>query len=132
MAIKINTTLANARLDLITAARDAGGAAGDIEIYNGTRPATGGPVTTLLATANFAFPSAPPASGGVLTANAITGNNAVDTGEATWFREVDSNGAFVADGDVGTSGSDLNLNTTSLVSGVPVSIASYVNGAGNI
>jgi hypothetical protein len=37
----------------------------------------------------------------------------------------------VLDGSVGTSGSDLNLNTTSIVSGATVSISSFTITAGN-
>lgn len=132
MAIKINVTLANARLDQVTVARDAGASGGKIQIYNGVRPATGGAATTMLAELTFSDPSSPVAAGGVLTANAITGANALVTDTASWFREVDSNGAFILDGDVGLSGSDLNLNTVDLVSGVPVSISSYILNAGNL
>lgn len=132
MAIEINDTLANARADQITAARDAGAGAALIRIYDGTRPAKGGAVTTLLAELTFSDPSSPSASSGVLTASTITGANAVATGTATWYREVDSNGLFVLDGDVGTSGSDLNLNTTSIVVGNPVNITSYVVTEGNL
>lgn len=130
MAIALSATLRNNRADQITSF--AGGSA-LIRIYNGTRPATGGTVTTLLAqlTCNATF--APAASGGVLTLNAITQDSGADaTSTATWFRIVKSDGTtFVLDGDVGTSGSDLNLNTTSIVSGGPVAITSFVLTEGN-
>lgn len=132
MAIEINDTLANSRADQITVARDAGAGAGLIRIYDGARPSKGGAATTLLAELTFSDPSSPSASGGVLTASTITGANAVATGTATWYREVDSNGLFVLDGDVGVSGSDLNLNTTSIVVGNPVNITSYVVTEGNL
>jgi hypothetical protein len=132
MTIEINDTLANARADQITTARDAGAGGGLIRIYDGVRPAKGGTATTLLAELTFSDPSSPAASSGVLTASTITGANAVATGTATWYREVDSNGLFVLDGDVGTSGSDLNLNTTSIVVGNPVNITSYVVTEGNL
>jgi len=132
MAIEINDTLANSRADQITAARDAGAGAGLIRIYDGVRPAKGGAATTLLAELTFSDPSSPSAASGVLTASTITGANAVATGTATWYREVDSNGLFVLDGDVSTSGSDLNLNTVSIVVGNPVNITSYVVTEGNL
>lgn len=132
MAIEINNTLANSRADQITTARDAGAGAGLIRIYDGARPVKGGTATTLLAELTFSDPSSPSASSGVLTASTITGANAVATGTATWYREVDSNGVFVLDGDVGVSGSDLNLNTTSIVVGNPVNITSYVVTEGNL
>jgi hypothetical protein len=37
----------------------------------------------------------------------------------------------MVDGDVGTSGSDLNLNTVSLVSGATVAVTSFTVTAGN-
>lgn len=132
MALSYNTTLRNNRANEITTLTDAGAGAGFIRIYNGTRPATGGAVTTLLAELTFSDPSFAAASGGVLTASSITQDaSANTTGTATWFRQVDSDGNFVLDGDVGTSGSDLNLNDVSIVSGVPVSITSYVITEGN-
>lgn len=133
MALEFADSLANARANAITAARDAAVTAGKIRIYDGVRPAKGGAVTTLLAELTFGDPSAPSASAGVLTANAITQDASADnTGTATWFREVDGDNTFIMDGDVGTSGSDLNLNTTSIVAGLPVSISSYVNTEGNL
>ena len=131
MTIGISTALANARLDQTTTARDAGAGAAKLRVYDGTRPATGGTVTTLLAELTFSDPSAPAASTRTLTINTITGANAVATGTATWFREVDSNDVFIQDGSVGTSGEDLNLNTVSIVSGNTVNVTSYVITEGN-
>lgn len=129
MALAYSTTLRNAMLDQITSAV---GASGLLRIYDGTRPATGGAATTLLAelTCNATF--APSASGGVLTLNAITQDSSANaSGAATWFRITTSGGAAVIDGNVGTSGSDLNLTTTTIVSGQPVSVTSFVITEGN-
>ena len=130
MALGYSVTLRNAQLDAITT---RAGASALLRIYSGTRPATGGTATTLLAelTCNATF--APGASSGVLTLNAITQDSSANaTGTATWFRIVQSDGAtHVMDGDVGTSGSDLNLTTTSIVSGQPVSISSATITRGN-
>jgi hypothetical protein len=122
-------SIRNVMLDAITT---RAGASALLRIYDGSRPATGGAVTTLLAqlTCNATF--APAAAAGVLTLNAITGANASASGTATWFRIVQSGGAnFVLDGSVGTSGSDLNLTTTTIVSGQPVSVTSVVITEGN-
>lgn len=133
MALEFADTLANARALAITTARDAAVTAGKIRIYDGVRPAKGGTATTLLAELTFSDPSAAAAVAGVLTANAITGDASADnTGTATWFRELDGDNVFVIDGDVGTSGSDLNLNTVAIVAGLPVNITSYVNTEGNL
>jgi hypothetical protein len=125
MALAYSATLRNTMLNTITT---AAGASALLRIYSGTRPATGGTATTLLAelTCNATF--APAASGGVLTFNAITQDTSADsTGTATWFRIVKSDGTtHVLDGNVGSSGSDLNLTTTSIVATQPVSVTSFV------
>lgn len=130
MTIGMNVTTRNAWLDDITS---RAGASALLRIYDGSRPATGGTATTLLAelTCNATF--APAASGGVLTLNAITQDSSANaTGTATWFRIVQSGGStHVLDGSVGTSGADLNLNSTSIVSGGTVSISSFTITAPN-
>lgn len=129
MTLGLSTTLRNAMLDAITTAV---GASGLLRIYDGTRPATGGTATTKLAelTCNSTF--APSASSGVLTLNAITADSSADaTGTATWFRITTSGGTAVIDGSVGTSGADLNFNTTSIVSGANVSVSSFTITAPN-
>lgn len=129
MALAYSTALRNTRMDAITTAI---GASGFLKIYSGTRPATGGTVTTLLATLTLNSTFAAAAASGVLTANAITqDSSAAATGTATWFRITTSGGAFVMDGNVGTSGSDLNLTTTSIVATQPVSVTSFVDTEGN-
>jgi hypothetical protein len=126
MALQFSTTLRNAMLDAITSAI---GASGKLRIYSGTKPATVADAITgtLLAdlTCNATF--APAASSGVLTLNAITSDSSADaTGTATHFRIYKSDGTTaVLQGDVGTSGSDFNLNTTSLVSGATVACSSF-------
>jgi hypothetical protein len=123
-------TLRDAMLDAITT---RAGNAALLRIYSGTRPATGGTATTLLAELTCGTPFAAAAVNGVLTLSAITQDASANaTGTASWFRIVQSDGStFVLDGDVGTSGSDLNLTTTSIVSGQPVSISSFVITEGN-
>lgn len=130
MAIGFASGLRNARADAITT---FAGGSGKLRIYDGTRPSTGGTATTLLAelTCNATF--APAASGGVLTLNSITADTSANaTGTATWARFVKSDGTtFVMDCSVGTSGADINLNTTSIVSGASVSITSATITEGN-
>lgn len=124
MALGYDVSIRNAMLDEITA---RAGANALLRIYSGSRPATGGTATTLLAQLTCGSTFAPAASGGVLTLNAITQDSSADaTGTASWFRIVKSDGStHVLDGNVGTSGSDLNLTTTSIVAGQPVSISSF-------
>lgn len=132
MALSYSTTLRNAQLDAVTT---TAGASGKLRIYSGTRPANvAASITgTLLAelTCNATF--APAASSGVLTLNSITQDASADaTGTATHFRLWKSDGTTaVIDGDVGTSGSDLNLNSTSITSGATVSVTSFTITCGN-
>lgn len=125
MAVALSTTIRNAFGDAITT---AAGAAPLLRIYNGTRPATAGAATTLLAELVCNATFAPSTSGGVLTLNSIANDvSANATGTATWGRLVKSDGTtFVMDFDVGTVGSDCNLNTVSITSGGPVAITSAV------
>lgn len=129
MALGYVAALRNAKLNAITTAV---GSNALLRIYSGTRPATGGAETTVLAelTCNATF--APAASGGVLTLNSITGDASANaTGTATWFRILTSGAVPQIDGSVGTSGSDLNLTTTSIVATQPVNVTSFVITEGN-
>lgn len=130
MTAGFSTTLRNARLDAITT---AAGASAKLRIYNGSRPATGGTATTLLAELTCGATFAAAASGGVLTVSAITSDTSADaTGTATWARLVKSDGTtFVADFSVSTAGADINLNTTSIVSGAAVAVTSGSITEGN-
>lgn len=132
MALAILEAVRNLMLDEIVTRLDADAGAGSLRIYDGTRPATGGAVTTLLAQLALTDPVAPAASGGVVTFSSIADDTSADaTGTATWFRLHDNSGDFVVDGDVGTSGSDLNLNSVSITSGGTVSVTSLTITAGN-
>lgn len=126
MAIGYSTSLRNTRLDAITTAI---GTSGLCRIYSGTRPATVNTAlsgNTLLAELPASSSFAAAASGGVLTANAFTADSSADaTGTATWATFTTSGGTRVADYNVGTSGSDLNLNTTAISAGAQVSITSF-------
>lgn len=130
MTMAYEATLRSAMVDAITA---RAGNAALLRIYDSTgagRPSTGGAITTqvLLAELVCGTPFAAGASNGVLTLGAITQDPSANaTGTATWFRIVKADGTtFVLDGAVGTSGSDLNLTTTSIIITQPVSITSFV------
>lgn len=125
MALKIATATRNAAADASAALLNTG----YIRIYSGTRPAN--PQTalsgnTLLAELRFGATAFSAASNGVATANAITQDSSADaSGTATFARILKSDGTSVwGDCDVGTSGSDINLNSVSIVAGGTVSITS--------
>lgn len=132
LALGYATGVRNSMLDAINTAINAGAGAGLVRIYDGTRPATCGTATTLLAELTCSDPACAAASGGVLTFSAITADSSANaTGTATWFRVVDSTGTCVYDGNCGTSGSDLNFNSTAISTGQQVSITSMTITAGN-
>lgn len=129
MTTGYNVSLRNAQLDAI--ATFAGNGA-KLRIYDGSRPATGGTATTLLAEFTLGSPFASSASSATLSPTLPSNTTGLANGTATWFRIVKSDGTtHVLDGSVGTSGADLNLNTTTISSGVAVSITSFSISRGN-
>lgn len=132
--LKYSAALKNAQQDSITSAV---GASALLKIYSGTQatnPDTAISAQLLLATLTCSATFAPASSGGVLTLNAITsgsGTAAAGAGTtATWYRLTTSGGAAHIDGTVGTSASDLNLNSTTIALNQTVSVTSstYTNG----
>lgn len=127
MAVRLSASLANSLANSIASAVDAGPAGGTVKIYTGSQPATADTAEsgTLLATFTLSATAFGAASGGVITlAGTPLTVAAAATGTAGWFRLEDSTGANVLDGSVGTSGNQINLNTTSITSGVNVTITS--------
>lgn len=128
MTTGYNVSLRNAQLDAITTFAGAGA---KLRIYDGTRPATGGTATTLLAEFTLGSPFAPAASAGVLSPtlpSAVTGSA---TGTATWYRIVKADGTtHVIDGSAGTSGTDMILNTASITP-VSCSVTAWTVTRGN-
>lgn len=103
---------------------------GYLRIYDGTQPANADTAITtqvLLAELRWNATAFAAAAAGVAAANAITEDaSANNTGTATWFRALKSDGTTVVfDGSVGTSGSNLNLNSTSIIAGAPVRVTSF-------
>ncbi|MGO4151430.1 hypothetical protein [Cupriavidus sp. YAF13] len=106
MTLAFSTTVIADRLKALTRAIDGGGAAGVLNIYDGTRPATGAAITSQnkLAALPFAYPSAGTISGTTLPLLLGASQLALKTGTAAWGRIVASDGTFVADLDVTASG----------------------------
>lgn len=133
MAVGFATSLRTARATAIRDAMDAGTTGAKIRLYNGTRPATGGTVTTLLAELVCSTVSGT-VTNGVFTLSAITQDSSADaTGTATWFRIVDSDNNFVMDGSVTATGGggDITMGSVSIIAGVPVAAVSFVITEGN-
>lgn len=125
--LKLSNNVVNPQADALSDLADNG----YLRIYDGTQPATADTAIStqvLLAELRFNADAAPSAVDGVLTFNAITqDSNANNTGTASWFRALKSDGSTVLfDGTVGVSGSDLNIATTAIVAGAIVGVTSFV------
>lgn len=124
--LKYAVLLKNAKLNAIST---YAGASAKLRIYSGTKPATAdaaitGTMLVELVCNATAFAGA--ASGGVLTASAISNGTAAASGTASHYRLFQTNGTTaVLDGTVGTSASDLIVDNTSINSGQVVSISSF-------
>ena len=129
MAAGYAVALRNAKLDAVTTFI---GSAAKLEIYSGTQPATGGAETTTLATFTLGTPFAGAASAGVLTGTLPADVNASATGTASWARIYKADGTtFCMDLSVGTSGTQVIMNSVSLTTGVACSITAITITAGN-
>lgn len=122
---KISSTAVNAQADALSDLLDNG----YLRIYDGTQPANANTAVStqvLLAELRFNATASAAASAGTLTMNAITQDSSADnTGTATWFRALKSDGSTVVfDGSVGTSSCDINLGSTSITSGSSVGVTS--------
>lgn len=129
----ISNALAVLGLDAIADGFDSGTAA-VINIYDGAQPADVSvaiSTQTLLAQLTMSATAFGAASddtpGAIVTAAAITSDSSADnTGTAAWFRILtQSGGTALADGTVGTSGADLNMNTVAITAGSTVAISSF-------
>lgn len=125
MGLRLSTAARNAAGDAITALLNAGGA-GTVEVRTGSQPtdpntAVSGTLLVTFTLSSTAFAAFASGSGSL---NTVASATAAATGTAGWFRMKNNAGTGVIDGTVGTSGAELNLNTTSIVSGGSVSITS--------
>jgi hypothetical protein len=118
VAVVYNTTLKNARLQLVVTAIDAGSGAGTLEI------GTAG-MGTVLAAITLSDPCGS-VSGGVLTFTVPVSDNAANaSGTAAEARIKDSDGNVVVSGlTVGTSGTNVVLNSTDISINQQVTITS--------
>lgn len=120
MAVTYTTAVKNARMDAVAAQIDGGAGAGVLQI--GT---TG--MASVLAEFTLNDPCAAAASGGVLTLSGFpkSDTSANNTGTAAAARIRNSSGTDIITGlTVGTSASDINLDSTSITSGQTVTINS--------
>ena len=116
----------SARTDLGTSAL--------FKIYAGGQPADTSTATTaantVLASLTMgttqAFATAlSTAAASYTTVLQITADSSATAGTAAWFSITKSTGTRVIDGSVGTSGADLNLNSTTITTNSTVSVSAF-------
>lgn len=103
---------------------------GYLRLYSGAQPSSADdPITTqvLLAELRFGTPAFGASVDGLATANAITSDPAANaTGTAAFWRALMADGTtVVCDGSIGTSASDMNVNTVAVVVNTDVSIPGF-------
>ena len=126
MATRIPADTRNAAVDAVVDLLDANASAGYVEIRTGSQPASAATAAsgTLLATLVLGDPAFGAATAGTATANAIATVQAVDDGDAGWFRAYDGDAATVLDGACG-EGEEMELNAYILETGNDVTINSW-------
>ncbi len=118
--------IANAAADAMAALHNGG----IMRFYSGTQPASADTAITsqvLLAEIQFNATAFGAAASGIATANAFTQDSSANaTGTAAWYRTFKADGTTaLMDGSIGTSGSNINMVTTSITAGQPVQVAAF-------
>ena len=112
----IDNTTRSAMCDAFVDRIDAGGGAGLLEIHDAG-------FSNKLATLTFSDPAYGAAASGVAQENTITDDSSADvTGTAATLRVTTSDPTTLFQGEVGTSGKDINFNSVSFVAGDTVSV----------
>jgi len=126
MAVQLSTTVRNARLNSIETTI---GTSAVVKIFTGSPPANCATADsgTMLATLSLPSDYFNAASSGSMTKlGTWTVASASNTGTAGYFRMYDSTAATChVQGTVGTSGADMIVNTTSVVSGQSFTINTF-------
>lgn len=124
--VRFSTTTLNGFLDTLNTRLGSGAL---LRFYSGTKPANADTAlsgNTLLAELALSATPFAAASSRSVSVNTVTNDTSADaTGTATFASFVTSGGTRVIDVTVGTSASDINVNTTSFVAGAQVSVTSY-------
>lgn len=113
MAITLQTNARNAACDAIAALHDGG----TLEFQTSA--------DAEVATVTFGATAFGAAATGVATANAITADSDATGGETTKFVTKTSAAAEILGGSVGTSGTDIVIDNTTVAAGVTVDLTAF-------
>lgn len=131
MIIRMRAATRDSMLNAYRDEIDSGAGPATIRIYSGPQPQDGDTITlgnVVLAVLTLSRPSAPDASGGLLTFKAIAEERSAQaSGTATWARVRSSDDAHGFDCDVSGPGGGgvVQLNTTEIAAGGPVRLYSF-------
>ena len=128
MTMRVSTGVRDGAASAFSTEVDAGAGTSVLELRSGARPTnlTDAAAGTLLASFDLPDPSFGAPSSGTITANAITATTGAADGTVGHFRVVNGDAAPVEDSDsVGTSGTELVLNTLEISTGVDVEITAW-------
>ena len=123
MAITLQTSARNAACNGVVDLVDGGTGAGTLEIKSAPSTTAGVSELAIITFADPAFGNA--ATGVASLASAMTDETNANAGTASDFTVFDSAGTAIFQGAVATSGSDLNLSSTSIGAGDTVSISAF-------
>lgn len=131
---RISNDAAKAACDAVVDLFENGTGTAKVEIRSGAQPASVDAAAsgTVLSTINLNSPAfgnaADAAPGGQATADvtpALQDTSADASGTAGYFRGYEQGGDGLIDGEVGTSGADMNIDNTSINAGQTVTISSW-------
>lgn len=129
MALSLNTALKNKILDGIgNSGAGVNFDSGTLEIRSGTRPADANTALTGTVLATVPLPAdafAAAASGSMAKSGTWQDTAADATGTASYFTMHDSTSTYRIDGDVATSGADMNVDNTSFAAGQQFTITGF-------
>ena len=131
MTLRITTAHNEARLTATLAQLDAGTGNAAVQVYGGTKPGTisGTPSSAMLVEIELTKPAGTVAAGALTLTQAADGLIAA-TGQATWARFVNGDGAVVMDADCSdmAGSAEVKLVSTQLYEGGDARLASAVIG----
>lgn len=129
MTMRISTAIRNALCDAAVDSIDSGAGTAKLQLWSGSVPAqvTDTPAGTKLAEFDLPNPAFGASAAGVATANAISDVVGLAAGTVGFARVVDRDGTGLWDNDdVGTSGTQIVLNTLTISVGLDVSVSSWL------
>lgn len=133
MTIRVNGDATAVALAALTALVNVGGP-GKLQLYAGGRPAISADITTQVLLVEFTFapvafqvPVSIPLFGATATAFPVIPQEAVASGQASFYRVLTGEGEVLWDGEITATGGigDLIVNSTTVSQGIDIVVVSF-------